>query len=270
MNREHHFLERRFEFNRCNGFRNQFGGRGADDVNAENLSVLCVGDDFEEAVVRVNDGGLGVSGEWKLSDLDVVALFFCLGLGKSYAGDLRLSVGAAGDAIAIHRTRVLAGQVRGDDHATHRANVSKLGHAGDDVTDGIDSGLCCLHPLIRRDEASLELNLRLLDADVLCSWSAANSDEDLLRFLHYGLVFSAGKGDLDAGAGLFDLLHFRADVDIDSALAIETSQLLADVLIFNRDEARKVFDDGHFRPEAAKDGGELDADGTRADDDQRL
>ena len=49
---EHHLVDRRLQLNRRHRFRNQLGGLRADDVHAENLAVLRVGDHLHEAVVR--------------------------------------------------------------------------------------------------------------------------------------------------------------------------------------------------------------------------
>ena len=73
----------------------------ADDVDAENLAVLGVGDDLDEAVVRVEDGGLGVADEGELADLDLVALLLGLRLGQADA------------ARSADRSRCSPGCVRG-------------------------------------------------------------------------------------------------------------------------------------------------------------
>ena len=67
----HQVFDGAFELHGGNGFGDELRRLRADDVHAEDLSVLGVGDDLHEAVVRVDDGGLGVSDEGELAHLDV-------------------------------------------------------------------------------------------------------------------------------------------------------------------------------------------------------
>ena len=57
---------------------------------------------------------------------------------------------------------------------------------------------------------------------------------------------------------------------IDAALLEGLRQLGADFLILQRHEARQHLDDGHLHAVGTPDGGELHADGARADDHRRL
>jgi hypothetical protein len=50
----------------------------------------------------------------------------------------------------------------------------------------------------------------------------------------------------------------------------DASEFFGDFFVFDGNEARQHFDDRDFGVERAVDRGELDADGTGADDDQRL
>ena len=56
----HHGLDGGFRFHGGDGFGDELEGLGADDVDAENFAVLLVGDDFDEAIVMAEDGGLAV------------------------------------------------------------------------------------------------------------------------------------------------------------------------------------------------------------------
>ena len=87
---EHHLFDCGFEFERGDGFGDDLRGLRADDVDAEDLAVLGVGDDFDEAIVAADDGGLGVADEGELADFDLVALFFGLRFGQADDADLRL------------------------------------------------------------------------------------------------------------------------------------------------------------------------------------
>ena len=83
MDGEHELVDGAFEFHDGDSFSDELGGLRADDVDAEDLSVFGVGDDFDEAIVAADDGGLGVSGEGKFADLDLEAFLFGLGFSKA-------------------------------------------------------------------------------------------------------------------------------------------------------------------------------------------
>jgi hypothetical protein len=96
----HQLVDGAFEIHGDYGFCDDLRGRWADDVDAEDLAILGVGDDLDEAVVRVDDGGLGVAGEGELADFDFVALFLRLrfrsGRPTRSAARYRCSLGCAG------------------------------------------------------------------------------------------------------------------------------------------------------------------------------
>src|ERR1700677_227181 len=81
---EHHCFDRRLELNRRHGFGDDLCCVWPDDVNAEDLAVLRVGDDFDEAVVRVEDCRLRVADEGELADLHLEALLLRLRLCEAY------------------------------------------------------------------------------------------------------------------------------------------------------------------------------------------
>src|ERR1035437_10876701 len=60
----HQICDGGFEFQGGDGFGDQFGGLRANDVYAENLAIVGVGDDLDEALVLGNDwdGGGGCRG----------------------------------------------------------------------------------------------------------------------------------------------------------------------------------------------------------------
>ena len=232
------------------------------------LAVFGVGDHFDEAVVAVDDAGLGVAGEGKLADLDFVAFLLGLGLGEAGAADLRIGVGAGGDAVAPDGAEGAAGDVGDGDDAAHGADVGELRQAGDDVADGVDAGLGGLLGFVDLDEAAIELDFRLLDADAFGARCAADGDEDFLSFFLDGLAGGGGPGDFDAGGRLLDLLDFAAGVDVDAALFEEACEFLGYFFVFGRHDARQEFNNRDFGSVAAEDRGELDADCAGADDEE--
>src|SRR5262245_20882457 len=102
MDREHHLLYRGFKFKRGDSFGNQLRSLRTDDVYAQDLTVLGIGDNLDEALVRANDRGLRVGRERELADLYLVALLLGLSLGQPNAADLRFGIGAARNAVPLN------------------------------------------------------------------------------------------------------------------------------------------------------------------------
>ena len=65
----HQVFHCRFHFHGCYCFGDQFGSLRADYVDAQDLAVICVGDNFDEALVLPHDAGAGIGGEGELADL---------------------------------------------------------------------------------------------------------------------------------------------------------------------------------------------------------
>ena len=99
--------------------------------------------------------------------------------------------------------------------------MGQLGQAEDDVADGEDSGLRGLLRVIYLDQAALQLDFGLFEADAAGTAVAADCDEDLLGFLDLRLAVGVGVGDFHASFGLLDGLDFGACVDVDAALLEE-------------------------------------------------
>jgi hypothetical protein len=77
-------------------------------------------------------------------------------------------------------------------------------------------------------------------------------------------------GHRDAVLGLLDLGHLGADAEGDAALLEGLLGGLGDLGVLDRHDAVHGLDDGDLGAQGAVEAGELDADGARADDDQRL
>src|SRR5579863_1137617 len=147
--------------------------------------------------------------------------------------------------------------------------MGQLRSAEHDVTDGVDAGFGGLHPGIGLDEFAVGLDFGAFEADVLSAGFAADGDQNLFSFDFLLLAFG-GDGDGDSGFRFFYFVDFRADVEIDAALAIDAGEFFRDFFVFDGNEARQHFDNRHFAIEGAIDGGELDSDGSGADNHQGL
>src|ERR1035438_2258870 len=127
-----------------------------------------------------------------------------------------------------------------------------------------------LLPLVDLDEAAVELDARVLQADVFGVGLAADGYQQLLCFEGFLLAVLGGEREPHAGAGLFDIFRARAGFDANALLAEVSFELLGDVFVLHRNHARQHFDHGDFGAEAAEDAGELHAHGAGADDDEAL
>jgi len=74
-----------FHLQRHHGLGNQLRRVRPDNVYAQNLSILGVGNNFDEAFVLAHDAGARVGSEGELANLDVVTLFLGLGFGQTDA-----------------------------------------------------------------------------------------------------------------------------------------------------------------------------------------
>ena len=95
--------------------RDQLGdhvaGPVADDVGAEDLPVLGVDDQLDQALFVVVDGGAADPAQFLLADLDVVPGLLRRRLGQPDARDLGMAEGGAGDQVLVDRVGLLAGGV---------------------------------------------------------------------------------------------------------------------------------------------------------------
>src|ERR671921_1039433 len=94
---------RRFEVERDDGLVNDLGRVRADDVDAQQLVVLRLADDLDEALLLAEYPGLARRRERELRRLHVVAQLLRLRLRQADACYLRVAVGARGDVAQIYR-----------------------------------------------------------------------------------------------------------------------------------------------------------------------
>src|SRR5207253_10055810 len=157
-----------------------------------------------------------------------------------------------------------------DLNALHGCGVRQLGHARDDVADGINLRFGGLHISPYVYEAALEFRARFFQADVLRQGCSSHRDQhivgrEILRLAGFIAKDHSGPGHVSLYG-----FHFRFGENADSPLAECPLQLRGNFLVFQGHNARKHFEDGYFRAEGAKNGGEFNADRTGADYHQRL
>src|ERR1700722_1597608 len=178
-----------------------------------------------------------------------------------------MAIGGAGDVFRINRLAGLAGDFRDGDDGFHGADVRQLRTAEHDVADSVDAWVGSLHPGIGFDETAVGLDFGAFEADVFGAGLAADGDQDFFGF-DFLLGTGDGDGDRDSGFRFFYFVDFGAGVEVDAALAVDASEFFGDFFVFDGNQARQHFDDGHFAVKRAVDRGELHAYCSSADDDQ--
>ena len=263
----------------CQGqLRQQLGDVRADHVTTDELAVLGVHDDLDEADALVEAHGLAVGAEREGRDLDLAAVLLgvlsgCL-LGVTEGRDLRGAEGGARHVVVVAELLGLGtGDGLGGDDTLCLGDVGKLELRGD-VTDGVDVRDVGAHALVDVDGATLgELDTGVLQAKALHTRGEADGDHDTVGLDGLGLGAVGGLDvDLDAlvaaevahGGGLVTGLQVHAE------LLVLLGDLLGDVLVLVGQDAVHELDDGDVDAEVGQDVGELHADGTGTDDDHGL
>src|SRR6516162_3325046 len=270
VNHVHHVVDRALELQNRRGFPKNFRGQRADDVDAEHFPVLFVGNHLDEAAVIAKDGGFAVADEREFSRLHTIASFFGLFFGESDRANLGLAICSVRNARSYNGLRGQALDMRYSDDAFHHRGVSKLWHSGDNIADGVQTGLIGLHELVHVYEAVLDPGLGFFDAAVFRHSLAPDREEQLLRLQGLGLAVFVLEGNRDAlGVFLYAVYH-AAGLNVDSLFAECLIQLGGDFFVLDRNDAGQCLQDSDLRAKGIEDGSKFHADGARADDDQRF
>ncbi len=113
----------------------QLGHLGADHMRAKKLARAGIEHRLDEALDLAKSNGLAVADVGKFSDLDLAPALFGFGFGQTNAGNLRPTIGAAGNLGRIERMHALhAGNALGDDDAFMHGLVREPGRT-DEVAD---------------------------------------------------------------------------------------------------------------------------------------
>ena len=240
----------------------------ADDVRAEDLAVLLVPQDLDEALRLAGAARPAVGGEGKLAGDVIELLLFTLILRQPDARHLGMTVGHARHVVVLDGMRLLACDELGYHDAFAAAFVRQ--HRGArDVSDGVITRGARLQVLVHFDEAALrQLDAAFLEADVLDVYRPTRGHE------HRGrgdlLLLAAGlhiERDLVlADVRLGDL---RSGDHLDPPLAVALVQGIRRLGVLEREDPRQCFDDGHFDAERVEDVGEFHPHRSRADNRER-
>src|ERR1044072_8778262 len=166
----------RFEMERDDGFVNDFGRVRADDVDAEQLVVLRLADDLNEALLLAEYAGLARSREGELRRLHVVAQFLRLRLGQADACYLRVAVGAGRHVAQVDGMRLLPRYLLDGEDALLRREVREP-RRRNHVADGVDSGLARAAELVHLNRPALDLDFRPFQPQAFEVRHSADRDE---------------------------------------------------------------------------------------------
>src|SRR5919112_3762132 len=98
---------RGFEVERDDGLVNHLRRVRADDVDAQQLVVLRLADDLDEALLLAEDARLARRAEGELGRLHVVAQLLRLRLGQTHRRDLRVAVRTRRYVAKVYRVWIL-------------------------------------------------------------------------------------------------------------------------------------------------------------------
>src|SRR5882762_1419571 len=141
MDGEHQVFHRSFKFHCSNGFRDELSGLRSDDVNAQNLSMLRIGNNFYETVVLSHNRSARVGSERELANLQFITGLAGLGFGETDAADFGMAVGGIRNPVGVDRLYRLASDLSDRHDAFHHGYMRQLRRAQDDVADGVNARL---------------------------------------------------------------------------------------------------------------------------------
>src|SRR5690348_16416220 len=163
---------------------------------------------------RTEDLALAVAGQVVGEGLDLAVTLPCLLLGESDRGDLGIAVGDPGDARLVDRGWCHPGDLLGYEDALLEAAVGQL-QAWDDVADRVEAVDSGAQPLVGDDEAAVQGDALLGEAQALGGGSAADCDEEYL--CRKGVA--TGEGHFDAVVSVLHGFEGGAGQRHDAALA---------------------------------------------------
>src|SRR5579872_98269 len=177
MDGGHHRLDRRLGLHRCHTFGNQLVCLWSDNVDAENLTELLVGNNLDESFMTAENTRFAVGGERELAHLHLITLQARLRFGQSGAANAGVGVCAGRNAIFVHRLNRLTSDVPHRDQTLHRRHMSQLRSSGHYVANGVDARFTSLLEMVYPDEAAFEFNIEVFQAEAFRVRFAAYSHQ---------------------------------------------------------------------------------------------
>src|SRR5688572_24820544 len=102
----HQLFLRRLEIHRNDVALDQLGHFGAHHVRTDERSGVLIEDHLDETLVLAERDRLAVADEREASDPDLELPLLGAGFGETDRGDLRRTIGAAGNELLVHGMRL--------------------------------------------------------------------------------------------------------------------------------------------------------------------
>src|SRR4051794_30293884 len=268
MRRAADLPRRRLELEGDRRLGDEVGRMRADEMDAERAVGVAVADDLGDPLVLTADDRLGDRLERHLAHLDRQPALLSLLLCQTDRRDLRPAIRRSRLEDVVDRVDVtVAGDgVGGDDPLVARR--VREHQAADDVADRIEVRIAGPHPAINLDDATLDLGLGRLEADLFHVGRPAGRDEEHLGPKLLRLLALRSDHQADVLLRHLDCLRVEPGVrdDLDAAPLEAALELAADVTVLERHDRRQVFENGDLGTEVVEHRGELDTYRAGADD----
>ena len=197
----HELLDGALQLDGEGGLFDQLRGAGGQDMHAQDLAVLLARQDLDHAVRVSGHQAASAAAGGELADLIGDAQLLGPLLGVADACELRSDIGAGGAHLRLEDAVAAHGVLRR--HLAHgHGRMGKHEFAGA-VAHGVDAGDIGLLLLVGLDEAVLDRDARLVQAEVFGVGAAADGHQDLLGVQE---LLPVGALDLDLRA-LAGILH---------------------------------------------------------------
>ena len=228
----------------------------AHDVRAEQLAVLLVADDLDLAAAVAVDRPRAHGAHRDLADHNVVAGLLRLLLGEAEARHLRVTERRPRDVVVLDRMGVHPGSVLHRDHALVGSLVGERRADRHEVADRVHALQRGAHRAVHLHLAGLvaHLDAGLLETEPLHIRPAPGSDAQVVELLGV-----AAEGQLHAVLLRLRALDVRAGDDLYVLLGDFACRGLRDLLVLERQDLGKRFEQGDLGAEPAKGRAHLDA-----------
>ncbi len=269
VDREVDLLDRELILARDDQLVDDLGRVRANDVRAEDFTVLRVADDLHEPVRVARGARAPVGRERELADLVVELALLGLRFREADRGDLGVTVGAVRYIRVVHRMRMLPrDQLR--EHMPLARTLVGEHLVARHIADRVDVGRTRPELVVDLDEPTLrELHAGFPEPGRVGVRRPTGCDEHLLDG-HVALLPARFDSERDGILTDFDVRHLGAGEDFNSALPERLRHFGGAVGVFEREDLRRDLDDGDFSAVGVEHVAELAADRARADDEHRL
>src|SRR5437867_7870207 len=226
-------------------FGNDFRNGSSNHVNAEDLTVVGIGDDFHETIAGVFNLRLAYSRKWKLACSKLISSFSSLGFGQADTCHLRITISTGRHVVVVDWNRVLIGDSFDSNDALLLSHVGQQRRRRH-IADGVYALDVRLHKLIHLDKAAIRRDANLLESDVCRIWAAARRHQQFLNREVLDFAFFGLKCDLNACVLWFGTLEFRLRIHLDALFREDALEFLRNFLILQRNDAGSDFNYRHL------------------------